>query len=90
MSRARKTTYLYTVTMSTYASEEIKAQYERGERFTAVPSHFITDMLYMGTSETRAGAAFYRGVKKAMGNPLARHVTVWSEGKAIARANIDD
>ncbi len=67
MSRARKT-YIYTVTMSMYASKEIKAQYEREERFTVDSEHFITDVLYQDTSEARASAAFYRGVKKASGN----------------------
>ncbi|MFL5656340.1 MAG: hypothetical protein ACJ8CB_19440 [Ktedonobacteraceae bacterium] len=75
MSKPR-TTHIYTVMLTSYASQDIKMRVERGEEFIRDQAQLTSDVLSMGTSEARASAAFYRGVKKAMDNPLAIHITV--------------
>jgi len=68
---------LFYVFISRYASDEIKQRLAQpGEVFTS-QDQVRTEMAFLGSSETKCGAAFYRACKAAQRDPLAYEIVVW-------------
>jgi len=68
---------LFYVFISRYASDEVKQRLALpGEVFTS-QNQVRTEQTFMGSSEPKCGAAFYRACKAAQRDPLAFEVVVW-------------
>jgi len=79
---------LFYVFISRYASDEVKQRLARpGEVFTS-QDQVRTEMAFLGSSETKCGAAFYRACKTAQHDPLAFEVVVWRGQQTLIHVTI--
>jgi len=79
---------LFYVFISRYATQEIKQRMEQpGEVFTS-QDQVRTEMAFLGSSETKCGAAFYRACKAAQRDPLAYEIVVWRGQQTIIHVRV--
>jgi hypothetical protein len=79
---------LFYVFISRYASDEVKQRLTiPGEVFTSA-DQVRTEMVFLGSSETKCGAAFYRACKAAQRDPLAFEVVVWRGQETIVHVQV--
>lgn len=83
MPRRKQPTHMYSVSVSFYADEQTRERVERGEKPII---RITTELVYNGTSESRAMASLYRTARAATQNPLGYAVLMEKDGKVIIRA----
>ena len=88
-ARKQQPTHWYTITVLSYANEEIKARVERGEEAITQPGQITAQNFYMGHSKPKANASISRAVLAAANNPLAYAVVMDQDHQAIIRLRVE-
>lgn len=89
MPKAPKPRHLYTVSLVSYASEEIKQRIGKGQMTIGKPEDLKADLYYLNTDERTAAKHFYKACKDGIKTGLGVWVMVYRDTMIIIRVRLE-